>query len=67
MPQNEQVIKVEIEKFLDDIADFILAKSTENLVLYDAVDTGFLMRSGVIAKTTDGVKITFTAPYAEEI
>lgn len=54
-------------RILDAVADAIFTQSQENLIEFDKVDTGFLLRSGNIERSMKGRKIVYAAPYATAV
>lgn len=51
-----------------EVADFLFARSQENLIIEKAIDTSNLFLSGEIEPQKDGSTIVrYTAPYAKDI
>ena len=55
------------EKALDAVADSLFSRSQENLVDFDKVDTGFLIRSGNVERSPGKRTIVYAAPYASDV
>lgn len=56
-------INEKLEEILDDVADVVFAKSQEN-ILANSFDTGFLMRSGNVIREPGKRRIVYSSPYA---
>ena len=63
--EDERVFETMMADKLEDIAEFIISRANEILAMNGNWDTGFLARSGHIAKKEkDVITIEWSAPYA---
>lgn len=56
-----------IDSVMDDVADFILANSQENIVNKGIVDEGTLLKSGNIIRNYLNKQVVYSVPYADTI
>ena len=61
----EKNLELILDKILNDILDEIFTLSQENLINNKSVDTGYLLKSGIVLY--DRKQIRYTAPYAEYV
>ena len=55
---------VEVDRRMDDGADFLLSESKRNLIKSRAIDRGILLRSGFVNRKFLEKEIGFAAPHA---
>lgn len=54
-----------LDKRLEEMAQFVFTRSQENIVAAETSDTGILLKSGYVRKTTKNImEIGYLAPYA---
>lgn len=61
--ENEKSVEKAMDEMLDIIADEIFSLSQENIVRYGAIDTGFMLRSGIVKRDFMQKEIIYSAPY----
>jgi len=62
--ENEQSVDEALNEVMDEIIDEIFSESQENIIRYNVVDTGFMLRSGNINRKFLEKEIVYSAPYA---
>lgn len=63
---EKQFISI-IDKYMDEIVDFIFSESQKNIVENENIDQGFLLKSGAVTKKLLNKEINYSVDYADHI
>ncbi len=64
--ENDKEIENVVNLILNELAEVIFSKSQDNLVEYEAVDTGHMLGSGIVEHGNEPI-INYSAPYSSII
>ena len=67
LEMDEQDLLDAVDQQLNNIADFILAKSQENIIQQDITDRGTLLQSGNVVRERLKKTVVYSVPYADTI